>query len=58
MKNKFFFFFFFLLIYIQTGACAFVTTSAGSFLGNLGAEILSEELEHSEKCDKPIKKEP
>jgi len=58
MKNKVFFFFFFLLIYIQVGACAFLSTTVGSFLGNLGAEIVSEELKHNKKCNKPIKKEP
>ena len=49
MKHKFFFFFFFLLIYIQTGACAFITTTAGSFLGNLGAELVMEEIEKDQK---------
>jgi hypothetical protein len=49
MKNKVFFFFFFLLIYIQTGACAFITTTAGSFLGNLGAELVIEEIEKDQK---------
>ena len=49
MKNKFFFLFFFLLIYTQTGACAFVVTTAGSFLGNLGAELVMEEIEEDQK---------
>ena len=49
MKNKFFFLCFFLLIYIQTGACAFVLNTAGSFLGNLGAELVMEELEEDQK---------
>ena len=49
MKNKFFFLCFFLLIYIQTGACAFITTTAGSFLGNLGAKLVMEEIEEGQK---------
>ena len=49
MKNKFFILFFFLLIYIQTGACAFVLNTAGSFLGNLGAELVMEEIEEGQK---------
>jgi hypothetical protein len=58
MKNKIFFFFFFLLIYIQVGACAFISTTAGSFLGHLGAEIVSEDLKHNKQCNKSIIKEP
>jgi hypothetical protein len=58
MKNNFFFFFFFLLIYIQVGGCVFISTTAGSFIGHLGAEIVAEELEHNTKCDKITKKEP
>ena len=49
MKNNFFFLFFFLLIYIQTGACAFVVTTAGSFLGNLSADLVMEKIEKDQK---------
>ena len=56
MKNKFFFLFFFLLIYTQTGACAFVVTTAGSFLGNLSADLVMEKIEKDQKDD--VKKSP
>ena len=56
MKNKVFFFFFLLLIYIQTGACAFVVTTAGSFLGNLSADLVMEKIEKDQKDD--VKKSP
>jgi hypothetical protein len=50
IKKLFFFFFFF--IYIILNGCAFVTTAAGSFVGNLGADMVIEELEKDTECGK------
>tara|TARA_R100001244_G_scaffold56254_1_gene48004 strand:+ start:58 stop:234 length:177 start_codon:yes stop_codon:yes gene_type:complete len=46
--KKLFFIFFVIIVYTQIG-CAFVVTTAGSFLGNLGAELVMEELEEDQK---------
>ena len=46
--KKLFFIFFGIIIYTQIG-CAFVSTTIGSFLGNLGAEIVMEEIEKNQK---------
>ena len=43
------------MIYTQIG-CAFVSTTIGSFLGNLGAELVMEEFEKDQKKD--AKKSP
>ena len=50
-KKLFLFFFFFIYTYICTG-CAFVTTAAGSFVGNLGAEMVEEQLKKDTECGK------
>tara|TARA_Y100001949_G_C15982566_1_gene329014 strand:- start:795 stop:953 length:159 start_codon:yes stop_codon:yes gene_type:complete len=50
IKKLFFFFFFF--IYIILNGCAFVTTAAGSFVGNLGAEMVEKQLEKDTECGK------
>tara|TARA_Y100000310_G_C20167772_1_gene572181 strand:- start:253 stop:411 length:159 start_codon:yes stop_codon:yes gene_type:complete len=50
LKKLFFFFFFF--IYIILNGCAFVTTAAGSFVGNLGAEMVEKQLEKDTECGK------
>jgi hypothetical protein len=46
--KKLFFVFFGIIIYTQIG-CAFVSTTIGSFLGNLGAELVMEEIEEDQK---------
>tara|TARA_B100001964_G_C14005365_1_gene496886 strand:- start:485 stop:643 length:159 start_codon:yes stop_codon:yes gene_type:complete len=52
MTEKFFFFFFFFIYtYICTG-CALITTTAGSFVGNLGAEMVEKQLEKDTECGK------
>ena len=50
IKKLFFFFFFF--IYIILNGCAFITTAAGSFVGNLGAEMVEEQLKKDTECGK------
>ena len=50
-KKIFFFFFFFIYTYIHTG-CAFITTAAGSFVGNLSAEIVEQKLKKDTECGK------
>ena len=50
LKKLFFFFFFF--IYITLNGCAFATTAIGSFVGNLGADMVIEELEKDTECGK------
>ena len=46
--KKLFFIFFVIIFYTQIG-CAFVSTTIGSFLGNLGAELVMEEIEKDQK---------
>jgi len=46
--KKLFFIFFVIIVYTQIG-CAFVLNTAGSFLGNLGAELVMEEIEEGQK---------
>ena len=46
--KKLFFIFFGIIIYTQIG-CAFVSTTIGSFLGNLGAGMVMEEKEKDQK---------
>jgi hypothetical protein len=46
--KKLFFVFFGIILYTQIG-CAFVSTTIGSFLGNLGAELVMEEIEKDQK---------
>ena len=46
--KKLFFIFFGIIIYTQIG-CAFVLNTAGSFLGNLGAKLVMEEIEKDQK---------
>ena len=46
--KKLFFIFFGIIIYTQIG-CAFVSTTIGSFLGNLGAGLVMEEIEKDQK---------
>jgi len=50
--KKLFFFFFFFFIYIILNGCAFITTAAGSFVGNLGAEMVEEQLKKDTECGK------
>ena len=53
--KKIFILFFGIMIYTQIG-CAFVSTTIGSFLGNLGAELVMEEFEKDQEKD--AKKSP
>ena len=46
--KKLFFIFFVIIVYTQIG-CAFVLNTAGSFLGNLGAKLVMEEIEKNQK---------
>ena len=46
--KKLFFIFFGIIIYTQIG-CAFISTTIGSFLGNLGAGLVMEEIEKDQK---------
>ena len=46
--KKLFFVFFGIILYTQIG-CAFVSTTIGSFLGNLGAGLVMEEIEKDQK---------
>ena len=46
--KKIFFIFFVIIVYTQIG-CAFVSTTIGSFLGNLGAGMVMEEIEKDQK---------
>jgi uncharacterized protein YceK len=52
MSIKKIFFFFFFFIYIILNGCAFIITTAGSFVGNLGAEIAEKQLEKDTECGK------
>jgi len=46
--KKLFFIFFVIIVYTQIG-CAFVITTAGSFLGNLSADLVMEKIEKDQK---------
>jgi hypothetical protein len=52
MGTKKLFFFFFFFIYIILNGCALITTIAGSFVGNLGAEMVEKQLEKDTECGK------
>ena len=39
------------LILITQVGCSFVVTTAGSFLGNLGADLVEEKMEEMEDAD-------
>jgi len=53
--KKLFFLIFSIVLYTQIG-CAFVSTTIGSFLGNLGAELVMEKIEKDQEND--TKKNP
>ena len=41
--------FFLFLIFLSLNSCAFLTTAAGSLVGNVGADIISEKLDNNLK---------
>jgi hypothetical protein len=41
--------FFLLLVFLSLNSCAFLTTAAGSLVGNVGADIISEKLDNNLK---------
>ena len=47
--SKFFSKFFLLLVFLSLNSCAFLTTAAGSLVGNVGADIIAEKLDNNIK---------